>query len=137
MSNQISFIQLLSGNPIADVPMLHQQNLQELQKRVNIVLAEYNAQSYIITSGYRTLQHHLEIYSRKGLKPPNVPMNSAHLTGEACDIYDPDLHLTDWLKNDRIGCTMLQKHDLYCEEGNKDWVHMQTRASKYGHWFKP
>lgn len=138
MTNPISFKQLLGSIPISDVPMLHQQNLQELLKRVNPVLAEFAAQDYIVTSGYRSLQDHLRIYRAKGVPDSSIPMHSAHLTGEAVDIYDPDLHLTDWLKNDRIGSTMLQTYDLFCEEGNKNWVHFSTRAPHSNRrWFLP
>lgn len=138
MSNQISFAALLGHNSINDVSIAHQQNMQELLKRVNPVLAAFNAQNYLVTSGYRTMQEHMRIYSQKGIPPQKVPLGSAHLSGQAVDIYDPELHLTDWLKNDRIGCTQLQTHDLYCEEGNNNWVHFSTRAPKSGkRWFLP
>lgn len=140
----ISFKDLLGDNSLADVPLTHQQNLQELLKRVNKVLEAYGQASYIVTSGYRSAQQHKRIYdtinlkrSKNGQPPLAIPLGSAHLQGMAVDIYDPDLHLTDWLKNDRVGITMLQTHDLYCEDGNANWVHFQTRPTKYGHWFKP
>lgn len=132
----ISFKEMLGDHTIAEVPMKHQQNMQELLKRVNHIREAWG-KPMIVTSGYRSLEEHYRIYSKLGIPRDKVPLKSAHLTGEAVDIFDPGLLLTDWLKNDRIGLTMLQTHDLYCEEGNKNWVHFQTRPTKYGHWFKP
>lgn len=140
----ITFKQLLGSTPISDVPMKHQQNLQELLKRVNAVLQEFNAQSYVVTSGYRSMQDHIRIYSeinakrkKAGKVPVAVPMGSAHLSGEAVDLLDTDGHLNDWLKNDRKGLTMLATHGLYAEERQGGWQHLQTRKTKYGHWFNP
>lgn len=141
----ITFKDLLGAHPISDVPIAHQQNLQELLKRVNPVLEAFGAQSYIVTSGYRSEQDNLRIYSNinakraaAGKPPVPVATNSSHLVGMAVDVYDPDLHLTDWLKNDRVGLTMLQTYDLYCEDGNANWVHFSTRPPKSRkRWFLP
>lgn len=133
----ISFNELLSGNTINDVPILHQQNLQELQKRVNVVREAWG-QPMTVTSGYRTMQHHLQIYAKKGIFPPNVPLQSHHLYGEAVDIADDGLKLTQWLKNDPAGIACLEQQKLWCEDGNSNWAHLQIVPPKSGNrWFLP
>lgn len=133
----ITFKELLGSHTIAEVPIAHQQNMQELLKRLEPVREAWN-KPMVVTSGYRSLEEHYRIYSMKGTPRDKVPLQSAHLYGMAVDIADEGLLLTDWLKHDRVGCTMLQAHNLYCEEGNKNWVHFSTRAPKSGHrWFLP
>lgn len=132
----ISLKELFGTHTVAEIPIAHQQNLQELCKRVNVIREAWS-QPMIVTSGYRSMQEHLRIYRAKGIPDSQIPMGSAHLLGMAVDIADPQLLLTHWLKNDRLGLTMLQRCDLYCEDGNSNWVHFQTRPTKYGHWFKP
>lgn len=130
----ISFRELLSGNQINDLPIKHQQNLQELCKAMNIIREAYG-QPMIVTSGYRSLAQHKRIYSEK--KITKVPMGSAHLTGEACDIFDPQGKLKEWVLNN---VDMLEKLNLYCEdfESTKNWTHFQSRAPKSGNrFFKP
>jgi hypothetical protein len=61
--------------------------------------------------------------------------NSAHKTGEAIDIYDPENKLDAWLTDER-----LEKYDLYREhpEDTLGWCHLSTRAPRSGRrTFKP
>lgn len=118
----ISFREIIGQNQISDIPIKIQQNIDELLVRVNIIREAWG-KPMIVTSGLRTMNQHLRIYSKSGIFPPHVPMGSQHLKGLAVDISDPELLITNWLKTD--GALLLEKADLYCEEGNTNWVHFQ------------
>lgn len=132
----VSFKEALGSHVLSEVPIAHQQNIQELLKRVNVLRAAWG-RPMIVTSGYRSLQEHLNIYFKKGITDrKKIPMGSAHLTGQAIDIYDPGLKLTAWLKEN--DSSRLIEVDLYCEEGNSNWVHFTTRRPGSGRrWFLP
>jgi hypothetical protein len=95
----------------------------------------------------RTKESQLRIYREKAKKKQfpfedgvfdesKVPMNSRHLYGQAVDIYDPGLKLTAWLKEN--DSQRLKNAELWCEEGNSDWVHFQIVPPKSGkRWFNP
>lgn len=130
----ITFNELLSGNSIADVPHEHQFNLEELLKRINLIRDAW-AHPMIVTSGYRTQQQHINIYRKKGIKPPNIPMGSKHLVGAAVDIADTFGRLQAWLKENP---SALLSANLYCEEGTDTWVHFQWQPPQsHSTWFKP
>lgn len=132
----ISFKEVIKGTMISDIPIVHQQNIQELLKRVN-VLREAWGKPLIVTSGYRTMQDHVRIYSQKGtVDLSKIPMRSQHLIGCAIDLYDPDLAFTKWLKEDNS--KRLVEAGLYAEEGNSNWCHLQMYAPRSGRrWFLP
>lgn len=131
----ISFKEMIKGMVISDVPIAHQQNIQELLNRLN-VLREAWGKPMKVTSGYRTTQDQLRIYRGKGVSDDRIPFGSQHLKGAACDIYDPDLSLTKWLKENKS--ERLVEVDLYCESGNLNWVHFQLYPPKSGNrWFLP
>jgi uncharacterized protein YcbK (DUF882 family) len=113
-----------------------QAHLAILLARVNIIRAKWG-KPMTMTSGLRTMADHLRIYAAKGITDPaHIPMKSHHLFGEAVDISDPDLELTDWLKGD--GANLLVTTGLWCEEGNANWVHFQIVPPKSGNrWFLP
>lgn len=116
-----------------------QDNLIELLKRVNGVRTDWGS-SMVVTSGLRSMEDHLRIYAAKGITDQSkIPMHSKHLLGAAVDINDPDLSITQWLKDNN---DILEKYDLYCEEGNKNWVHFQWLPFGSYHvggtrWFNP
>jgi hypothetical protein len=130
----ITMLELIGLHTIADIPLEHQHNLETLLKVINIVRAEWGKPMQV-TSGYRSLQEHLRIYSQKGINDRNkIPMKSNHLIGCAVDISDPKLELTNWLKSNNI----LEQCKLFCEDGNSNWVHFQTVPPKSGaRWFLP
>lgn len=102
-------------------------NLQILLDRVNKIRTEW-AKPMTVTSGLRSQADQQRIN-------PSAP-RSNHLIGAAVDIYDPDLSLTAWLKENNS--QRLVNAELYCEEGNKNWVHFQIYAPRSGNrWFKP
>ena len=58
---------------------------------------------------------------------PNAAPNSKHMTGQACDIYDPDGDLDTWLMSEKgRGC--LEAIGLWMEHpgSTKGWSHIQT-----------
>ena len=132
----ISIKEILGGVPISDVPIAHQHNIEELLRKVNILRSAWG-KPMRVTSGYRTEQDHIRIYSQKGITDRSkIPMKSQHLIGSAIDIFDPDLSLTKWLKEN--DSKRLVDVELYAEEGNSNWVHLQLKKPASGkRWFLP
>jgi len=132
----VTFKEMIGDYTLADIPIKHQQNIQELLKKVNVLRLAWG-RPWTVTSGYRTIQDHIRIYNQKGILDLNkIPMKSNHLTGRSIDIYDPGLIITKWLKEDNS--KRLVDLGLYCEEGNRNWVHIQDIAPKSGNrWFYP
>ncbi len=120
----ITFNELIKGNSIADIPIEHQHNLEDLLKKINQIRTAYNV-PMVVTSGYRSMQDHLRIYSQKGITDKSkIPMKSKHLYGQAVDIADADGKLKAWvLKN----VTLLESVGLWCEDFSTTttWVHFQ------------
>lgn len=113
-----------------------QDNLNILLDKVNKVRTAY-AKPMIVTSGLRTKQHHLEIYARKGIFPPKVPMKSNHLFGRAVDFADGDGKLKKWILEN---IKLIEEIGLYMEDftATKTWVHFQINPPKSGkRFFKP
>ncbi len=115
-----------------------QDNLTELLIRVNAIRTAWG-RPMTVTSGYRSKEDHIRIYkdiaAKKGVKfdISKVPMGSQHLRGAACDIFDPDLKLTEYLK---AHPDLMKDVDLYCEDKNKNWVHFQIFPPLSGkRWF--
>lgn len=125
----ISFKEVIKNVSLSDIPHQHQVNIDELLKRVNIIRAAYG-KPMNVSSGYRSLQDHLRIYSQKGITDQNkIPMASAHLSGQAIDIADPKGELQAWIKaNPQI----IEQADLYLEDfsATPTWVHLQIRPFK-------
>lgn len=110
-----------------------QDNLKELHKRINIVRLAYG-KPMIVTSGLRTVKHHLEIYARKGIYPPKVPMKSNHLSGRAVDFSDSDGKLKAWVKDN---IKLMEEVGLWLEDfsATKTWCHFQINPPKSGNRF--
>jgi uncharacterized protein YcbK (DUF882 family) len=132
----ISMEELLNKKyKLEDQSLEIQGNLKTLLVRVNKIRVLWG-KPMTVTSGLRTMEDHLRIYKAKGITDVSkIPMKSKHLYGQAVDISDPVLALTAWLKKDK---TILEKAELWCEEGNKNWVHFQIVPPKSGvRWFLP
>lgn len=138
----ISMDELLNGKyQLEDQTEEIQNNLNILLERVNQIRTLWG-QPMKVTSGLRTMEDHIRIYTQKAAAAgvpfdmSKVPMGSRHLTGGAVDVYDPDLSLTAWLKqNDSQALVDAQ---LWCEQGNKNWVHFQITPPNSGNrWFLP
>jgi hypothetical protein len=118
----ITFRELLSGNLISDVPIAHQHNLEDLLLAVNKLRDEW-AKPLIVTSGYRSMQQHLRIYSAKGITDQSkIPMQSKHLVGLAVDLADPNGELYAWAEANE---DKLIEFGLWCERGTQGWLHCQ------------
>lgn len=135
-------LELLSGHNVSDVPHDYQLNLEELLKKINFIRAAWN-KPMLVTSGFRSEQDHLRIYSvinakrkEKDLDPITPPMGSAHLKGAAVDISDPDGSLMKWTKANE---TLLETVGLWVEDENTQTrVHFQIYAPHSGRrFFKP
>lgn len=127
----ITFNELIKGNSIADIPIAHQHNLEELLKKINVIRAAYG-KPMTVTSGYRSMQDHLRIYSTKGITDKSkIPMQSKHLYGQAVDISDADGKLKEWVK---VNVAKLEEAGLYCEDFayTKTWLHFQILPPKSG-----
>ena len=129
--NMISMNELLSGNKLEDQSPEIQANLQKLLTVMNKVRVMYD-KAMIVTSGLRSLAHHLAIYAAKGITDQSkIPMKSKHLFGLAVDIQDTDGKLAEWCKAHEQELLAL---GVYIEMLDKTpgWVHFQIE--KYASW---
>jgi hypothetical protein len=136
---EITTKDILGDTLVSDVPIAVQHNIEEIKARANGILAELDKKA-TVTSGFRTLNKHLNIYRRKGIFPPHVPMGSLHLAGAAIDLLDLDGELYRALHTE-AGAALMAKYDLYGELDTKGWVHLQCkpfRSYKKGgtRWFR-
>lgn len=129
----------LIGRPMA-IPIEHEANLETLMDRLNLLEKAYG-HPLIVSSGYRTLEHHLEIYRLKGIADPNkIPMQSRHLSGQAADLVpveDDIMHLKLWID---ANLPLMKEIGLWFEAFayTPTWVHVQTIPPKSGQrFFKP
>lgn len=120
----ISLKELLCGVDFNSISKDHQANLMNLLQIMNKVRQAYN-KPMIPTNSYRTMKHHLEIYSKKGITDPKlIPMKSNHLFGNAVDISDPKQELQAWCKANE---PLLKSLGLFLEDFSKtlNWCHFQ------------
>lgn len=124
----ITLEEALHGHSADDIPKEYLENLKALIVKVNVIRAAWD-KPMTVTSGIRTMADQMRIN-------PKAP-KSNHLTGHAIDIADEGLKLTAWLKKAE-GEALLEKLAIYCEEGNKNWVHLQSIPPKSNRrWFLP
>ena len=131
----ISYKELLGSHAVSELSIAHQHNLEELLKRINIIRAAWG-KPMTVTSGYRSMQDHIRIYStlasKRGVQfdASKVPMSSAHLKSSAVDISDPDGSLYDWC---RANEPLLESTELWCEEkDDQARVHFQIYPPRSG-----
>lgn len=80
------------------IPDEFKSNLKELLEKV-LKLEKLYGKPFKITSGFRTMAHHIKVYKDKGITDPaKIPMKSKHLFCQAVDIYDPKFELTKFCK---------------------------------------
>lgn len=115
--------ELFGGHLISDIPIAAQQNLEELQKRINVIREAWG-KPMIVTSGFRTEADQRRINPKA--------MKSNHLTGRAVDIADADGLLYEWaVKN----TALLEGVGLWCEVRQGPWLHFQSVPPKSGRRF--
>lgn len=133
----ISIQEILKGKDLKSLPKEHQDNLVILLERINKVRIAYG-KSMLVTSGYRSMQEHLDIYKRKGITDiSKIPMQSRHLYGLAVDISDPKGELDNWCQNN---VKLLEEIGLWLEhpDSTPGWTHFQCSPPKSGNrFFKP
>lgn len=113
-----------------ELPHDIQNNLLELLEKINVIRKAYG-KPMRVTSGLRSMEHHKNIYKKKGIPENKIPMKSKHLYGQAVDIYDPNKELQKWvLANIQI----LEREGLYCEDfsATENWTHFQSVPPKSG-----
>jgi len=125
--SMISIKEILGDTKQEDLSQELQDNLLELQRRVNLFRAEYG-KPMIVTSGYRTPEHNAKIGGSKA---------SSHMTCQAVDFKDGDKALKEFIAKDPdilVRCNLYQEHPDHTET----WVHLQSRPTKSGNRvFKP
>lgn len=131
----ITLSELLKGKcSLSELDEATKKNLYELLDKINKVRDRYGY-PMIVTSGYRTIEHHLEIYKKKGITDKSkIPMKSNHLTGCAVDISDPNGKLQKWCLNN---VEVLESVGLWCESFifTRGWVHFQLNPPVSGRRF--
>ena len=122
------------------LPKEHIENVTKLFDKINDFRNAYG-KPLLVTSGYRTMADHLNIYKHKGITDQSkIPMKSNHLNGLAADVIpieDDIKHLHDWVLNNIKLCEEL---GLYFEDfsATNGWLHIQIVAPKSGNmFFKP
>lgn len=121
----ITMNELLSGQcTFEQCTPIQKSNLNILLEKINAIRIAY-AKPMTVSSGLRTMTHHLEIYAKKGITDKSkIPMKSRHLTGQAVDIKDVNGELKKWvLKN----VDLLSSIGLWCEAfvSTPTWIHFQ------------
>jgi uncharacterized protein YcbK (DUF882 family) len=137
----ISMDELLSGNKLEDQPQETQDNLKDLLEKMNKVRVAYG-KPMTVSSGLRSIKHHLEIYAAKGITDKSkIPMKSKHLYGLAVDIADTDGKLKEWVK---ANIELMEEIGFWFEsfDATTTWVHFQNKpfgSYKAGgtRWFNP
>lgn len=105
-------------------------NLAVLLERLNKIRAAYG-KPMMITSGLRS-EAQQEALIKAGQS--NAP-KSKHLIGAAADVADGDGRFYDWCKANE---DLLEEIELWCEERQGGWQHMQIFPPKSGkRWFIP
>jgi hypothetical protein len=101
---------------------IQRKNLRVLAAKIS-ELEEIYGQPFIVTSGFRSVEDQERIN-------PSVK-NSAHMSGEAVDISDPDSDIWGFLIDHLDEVVRL---GLYLESKvyTRRWVHLQTRKPRSG-----
>jgi hypothetical protein len=90
--------------------------------KVNLLLAHFG-ESRKVVSGWRP--------PAVNAGTPGAAPFSRHLTGQACDLYDPEGDLDEWCFAHQ---DVLEKVGLWMEHpaSTKGWTHLQTMSPKSG-----
>jgi uncharacterized protein YcbK (DUF882 family) len=126
----ISFTELLCGYEEDDIPADHLANLRKLHEKINI-LRERFGKPLSVSNAYRSKEHHLKIYAKKGITDEKlIPMKSSHLTGQAVDLAGPNVKaFQKWLLANE---ELLGDLGIFCEsfDYTENWAHCQIRMPK-------
>lgn len=107
------------------------KRLRKLKEDFDILELAYG-QEIIPTDAYRTRQEHIEIYKKKnkGRKKADqipVPINSRHLTANACDCADPTGDLRHFIEKNQ---KLMEMIGFYWEDfdytEDQNYIHLQN-----------
>ena len=132
----LSMSELLKGAKLEAQSAEVQAALATLLERINLIRAAWN-HPMTVTSGLRTREDQIRIYTAKGIPESKIPWGSMHLTGGAVDIYDPNKELQAWCKANE---DQLVKAQLWMEDfsATPNWCHFQIQSPRSGkRWFMP
>lgn len=137
----IKLSEILDGEHLEEQSPEIQLSLCELVYKMNIVRSKYG-KPMTVTSGFRTTEHHCEIYKKKAaLKQApfldghyddnKVPKQSKHLYGQAVDISDKTGELKTWIQTN---IKVISDLGFYFEDfsATSNWVHFQIVPPKSG-----
>lgn len=101
------------------------RNAPETVRRANILLSAFYADNpgaitRLVSSGWRP--------PSKNAVTPGAAKNSAHMTGQAIDLTDPDEELDDWLMSpngEKVLRELKMRHER--PEYTPRWAHIDTR----------
>lgn len=130
---------LFSGEiPLKDLPQEYKEDYKNLLTKVNqfLFLGGFTGQK--ITSSFRSLEHHLSVYAKKGITDKSkIPLQSNHLYGRALDLLDTDYKLKNFARKEDH--KVLKFLNLYMEGKNSKgedatptWLHLQTKSPASG-----
>lgn len=108
------------------IPAELEGNLTTLLHRLNLFRALYG-EPMSVSSGFRSMEDHLRIYAQKGITDPRkIPMQSGHLSCQACDFTDVSGHMKQWIA---ANPSVLDTCNLYMEHpsATPTWVHLDTK----------
>ena len=131
----ITMRELLGSHNLAGCTDEQKANLADLLKRINELRKDWG-QPLRITSGLRTEADMERIYKSKV-----YPKKSKHLFGQAVDIYDPELKLNAWLKEN--DSARMKQYGFWGELTTTNWTHLQIvpmssyKAKTDVRWFNP
>jgi hypothetical protein len=112
-----------------------QANAEKTVEKVNSLLAVLEAQGVSLEANPKTLS-----LVSSGWRPPQIngqvkgaAPKSKHMTGQACDLYDPEGEIDDYLMTD-AGQRILASLELFIEHpsATKGWSHCQCVAPRSG-----
>lgn len=127
----IAMSEILSGNSFDDQSEEIQNNLTTLLGKLNQVRSKYG-KPMKVSSGLRTMAHHMEIYKEKAEKegvpfdPSKVPLKSKHLYGQAADLVPADVDdFKQWCTDND---DFLREVGIWMEafDSTPTWVHQQS-----------
>ena len=117
-------------------PPEYKENLSKLLEKLNKLRLLWN-RPMTITSGFRTMGHHIQVYKDKGITDlSKIPMKSKHLYCQAADISDLNFELTNFCKDH---AKEMEEIGIWFEDDmSVKRLHIQIIGVKSGaRWFKP
>jgi hypothetical protein len=129
--NRLTINDYFKGYDQTKLPVEHIENAKVLIERVNKFFENY-PDSITQNSGYRSKEKHLAIYKAKGITDESkIPMQSAHLFGNAIDVGDANNKIKEYVK---ANIPLAEQLSLFFEDFSVtvNWVHLGDKPPKSG-----